>query len=199
MEYSSSWWALLVGSRFGPFGDLRRKKNRAVATLLIANEDGAEPVATAQRGQSSVLRIGIVLRVADLNRWAKKMASLISKIKRRLSRDFPTREVKFDDAGFTVFEEEKQPVRADWLSVKEVFAYKDDLFAYDEICVGFRFDDAGAYWWVGEDYVGYKKFVEELKSRFPGIKTDWFSEVAFPPFLQNRTTLWGTSQSQPKK
>jgi hypothetical protein len=35
--------------------------------------EDAEPVATAQRGQSSVLRIGIVLRVADLKRWAKKM------------------------------------------------------------------------------------------------------------------------------
>jgi hypothetical protein len=129
----------------------------------------------------------------------RKMASLISKIKRRLSRDFPKREVKFDDAGFTVFAEEKQPVHADWLSVKEVFAYKDDLFTYDEICVGFRFDDAGTYWWVGEDYVGYQQFIEELKGRFPGIKTDWFSQVAFPPFLQNRTTLWGTPQPQSQK
>ncbi len=33
-------------------------------------KDGAEPVATAQRGQSSVLRISIVLRVADLKRSA---------------------------------------------------------------------------------------------------------------------------------
>jgi hypothetical protein len=33
----------------------------------------AEPGATAQRGQSSVLQIGVVLRVADLNRSAKHM------------------------------------------------------------------------------------------------------------------------------
>ena len=128
-----------------------------------------------------------------------KMASLISKIKRRLSRAFPKREVKFDDAGFTVFEEEKHAVRADWLSVKEVFAYKDDLFAYDEICIGFRFDDTGAYWWVGEDYISYREFVEGLKDKFPGIKSDWFSEVAYPPFIQNRTTLWGISQPQIQK
>jgi hypothetical protein len=127
------------------------------------------------------------------------MASLISKIKRRLSRDFPKREVKFDNGGFTVFEEEKPPVRAEWSRVKEVFAYKDDLFAYDEICVGFRFDDSGAYWWVGEDYDGYHEFVEELTVRFPGIKTDWFSEVALPAFIQNRTTLWGIPQPQSQK
>ena len=36
------------------------------------DEIGAQPVATAQRGQASDLRIGIVLRVADLKRWAKK-------------------------------------------------------------------------------------------------------------------------------
>ena len=32
----------------------------------------AQQAATAQRGQSSILRIGIVLRVADLKRWAKQ-------------------------------------------------------------------------------------------------------------------------------
>jgi hypothetical protein len=124
------------------------------------------------------------------------MASVMFRIKRRFTRDLPKREVKFDDAGFTVFAKGTELVHADWLSVKEVFAYKDDLFAYDEICIGFRFDDAGRYWWVGEDYVGYQKFVEGLKSRFPGIKTGWFSEVAHPPFIHNRTTLWGVSQAQ---
>jgi hypothetical protein len=42
---------------------------------LASNEERAEPAAKAQRGQSSVLRIGIVLRVADLNRWAKTMTT----------------------------------------------------------------------------------------------------------------------------
>jgi hypothetical protein len=43
-------------------------------------EDGAEPVATAQRGQSSVLRISIVLRVAELKRSAKKSMRPLLKI-----------------------------------------------------------------------------------------------------------------------
>jgi hypothetical protein len=34
----------------------------------LRDESGAQPDATAQRGQASVLRIGIVLREADLNR-----------------------------------------------------------------------------------------------------------------------------------
>ena len=127
------------------------------------------------------------------------MASLISKLKRRFSKDFPKRKVLFDDVGFTVFEEEKQIVRVEWVSVKEVFAYKVDLGTYDEICIGFRFDDTGAHWWISEEFEGYKELVGELTARFIGINTDWFHEVAFPAFAYNRTTLWGTPEPQTGK
>ena len=127
------------------------------------------------------------------------MTSFISKIKDRFSRKEPKFAVDFDTAGFTISEDEKPKVRVDWLSVREIFAYKDDLFSYDEICIGFRFNDAGEYWWVGESHVGYREFTENLKERFPEIRTDWFSDVAFPAFAYNRTTLWGVPQPQTQK
>jgi len=126
------------------------------------------------------------------------MTTLLSKLKKRFSRQEPPREVSFDDEGFTMLGE-KEPVRASWDRVREVFAYKIDLFAYDEICIGFRFDASGAHWWVGEDYVGYRQFVDELPKRFPGIRTDWFADVAHPAFVENRTTLWGELWSPPKE
>ena len=78
-----------------------------------------------------------------------------------------------------------------WSQVVEVFAYKMDLFNVDQICVGFRLDGSGAHYWVSEEFTGYKEFMARLKVCFSGIREDWFSEVAFPAFVENRTTLWG--------
>lgn len=119
------------------------------------------------------------------------MRTFLSKMKRRLSKDFPKREVRFDGDGFSVFEEEEKKCSVRWSDAVEVFAYKMDLFTVDEICIGFRVDSAGAYWWVSEEFAGYREFVEELSRRFPGIRADWFSDVAFPAFVEKRTTLWG--------
>ena len=78
-----------------------------------------------------------------------------------------------------------------WSAVVEVFAYKDDCFFYDRICVGFRTSGDGTWWRVDEENPGYQELLAALPDHFPGIRTDWFSEVAFPAFATNRTTLWG--------
>jgi len=120
-------------------------------------------------------------------------------MKRRLSRDFPKREVRFDDQGFTVLEKEEKKASVRWSEVLEIFAYKLDLGIYDEICVGFRIDSAGTHWWVSEEFNGYREFIEELSRRFPEIRTDWFLDVAFPAFVENRTTLWGEPWAPPQE
>lgn len=129
----------------------------------------------------------------------EQMRAFLSKTKRRLSRDFPKREVRFDGDGFSVFEEEEKKGSVRWSDAMEVFAYKMDLFSVDEICIGFRIDSAGTHHWVSEEFTGYREFVEELPRRFPGIRTDWFSDVAFPAFVENRTTLWGEPWSPPSR
>lgn len=121
----------------------------------------------------------------------KMIKNIKAKIRTILSRNQPKREVRFDDSGFTIRDGRKEPVTGSWAMVKEVFAFKLDRFTYDDICIGLRFDSSGNYWWISEVDVGYQDFMKELKRRFPGIREDWFAEVAVPAFLENRTTLWG--------
>lgn len=121
------------------------------------------------------------------------MTQLLAKLRDWLSRKDPVTEVRFDDSGFTVYSGNRARQIAHWSAVLEVFAYKQDCFTFDDIWIGFRFNEAGDYWRVMEDWIGYKEFVEQLPARFPGIRTDWFDEVARPAFAYNRTTLWGES------
>jgi hypothetical protein len=125
------------------------------------------------------------------------MHAFLSKLKKRMSRQEHRRVVKCDDEGFEVFEEARSQARVRWSDVLEVFAYKMDLFMYDEICIGFRVSADGTHWWVSEEFIGYRELIEELRHRFPGIREDWFSTVAFPAFVPNRTTLWGESWTRP--
>lgn len=82
--------------------------------------------------------------------------------------------------------------RLRWADVKEVFAHKDDVFAYDIICIGFRIDEKGNFYDVDEEMWGYEELREFLPKQFPGIREDWFRDVAFPPFEPCVTHLWGT-------
>ena len=78
----------------------------------------------------------------------------------------------------------------DWKDISKVIAYKDDLFSYDEICVGFVLQGSDEYQWTGEDMVGYKELIDYLPSVFPGIRTDWWEKVAFPAFERNQLVIW---------
>ena len=126
------------------------------------------------------------------------MTAIFANLKELFTPQESVRKVNFDDAGFTILGG-RESVRGSWSSVIEVFAYKDDRFTIDDICIGFRFDAAGAFWWISEDYVGYRAVLEELPQRFSGIRTDWFLEVAHPAFAANRTTLWGETWHALKK
>jgi hypothetical protein len=77
-----------------------------------------------------------------------------------------------------------------WADVREVVAYKEDCFCYDEICVGFRVDDSDNYFRVMESSLNYELLLKELPQKCPGVREDWFEEVAFPAFAPNWTRLW---------
>ena len=121
------------------------------------------------------------------------MTAFLTKLKNTLFRKIDSREVRFNDAGISIFVFEKLVTQIDWTSVLEVFAYKEDRFTFDGICLGFRVNADGTYWIICEDFTGYQALLDELNRRYDGIRTDWFPEVAFPPFATNRTTLWGES------
>ena len=104
-----------------------------------------------------------------------------------------------EESGFKVLDQEKTLVHVAWAEVLEVFAYKEDRFTYDDICIGFRVSEHGTFWMVSEDFVGYETLLAELERRFSGIRMDWFTDVGFPAFATNRTTLWGTRWEQGNK
>jgi hypothetical protein len=56
--------------------------------------------------------------------------------------------------------------------------------------MGFRVAAAGAYL-VDEDMAGYPDLMKAIERAFPDCKKDWWSEVAFPAFATNETTVWG--------
>lgn len=123
----------------------------------------------------------------------RKIISALSVPPEKEMPGWPERMIKIDDTGFSVVTGDPEDVRCNWASVREVFVYKEDLFSYDQTCLGFRFDDSGNSWWVAESYTGYKALLDELPRKFPGIRTDWYEEVAHRAFVENRTTLWGTT------
>ena len=100
--------------------------------------------------------------------------------------------LQIDHRGLRIETEKGDSDTLEWRSVLDVFGFKDDVFAYDMICIGFRTDETGEYWKIDEEYVGYKELLEFLPEVFPGLRTDWFFEVAFPAFTPCVTTLWGT-------
>lgn len=86
-----------------------------------------------------------------------------------------------------------------WHEVREIVAYKEDCFGVDSICIGFRIEDSEKYPRVFEEAEGYKEMLSELERRFPDIRKDWFNEAAFPAFVPNWTTIWGTPFSKELK
>ena len=78
-----------------------------------------------------------------------------------------------------------------WCAVKEVFAFKRDLFARDLICIGFRVSDAGEYWEIDEEMAGWECVLAGLIGAFPGVDEQWWEKVVFTPFQTHVITLWG--------
>ena len=103
-----------------------------------------------------------------------------------------TPRLKIDLRGLRIETAKGDSETMEWSSVLEVFGFKEDVFAFDIICIGFRTGETGEYWKVDEEWEGYKELLTLLPEVFSGIRTDWFSEVAFPAFKPCVTTLWGT-------
>jgi hypothetical protein len=118
------------------------------------------------------------------------MKGLLSKLRRRMARDYPRRTVFWDEEGFTVTEEDKAPSRLEWVEIDKIYAHKIDLFSYDEIMLGFAAQKANRVVEVGESLTGFQEFRSEVERRYPTALQDWFTTVAFPAFEQNLTTIW---------
>lgn len=99
--------------------------------------------------------------------------------------------IRLESSGFSVTDGDQVILEVVWSEVREVVAFKEDRFTVDDVCVGFRTDEANTYHRVTEEFAHYSDLLAELPRRFPGIRTDWFREVTVPAFAPNWTTLWG--------
>ena len=131
----------------------------------------------------------------------RPITAVLLKLVKGLLRYQPSRcKIRFDDVGFTVIHETTRKFRIDYSKVCAVYAFRDDFFSNDEVCIGFRcVDDDGPHRWVKEDHAGYRRLLKELTGRFAGIRINQLSELTSPASDQQWTLLWGEPWSPAEK
>jgi hypothetical protein len=80
--------------------------------------------------------------------------------------------------------------RVKWADVKEIVAFKEDLFAYDLICLAFRVSDNDEWYKIDEEMEGFGEILDPLSEAFPGIPDCWYQDVMHPAFATNAAVLW---------
>jgi len=78
-----------------------------------------------------------------------------------------------------------------WRGVRQICAWKEDLFVVDLICMGFRLGDESTLVWCDEECNGWDALQERLEKEFQVKAEMWWRRVAFPAFVANWTTVWG--------
>lgn len=83
--------------------------------------------------------------------------------------------------------------RIRWKDVREIVAYKQDLFGYDRIWLSLRRDGQPPEWVECQDADDRWEALcfEQLPAHFPGLMEHWWTVVAFPAFVTNYTMVWG--------
>lgn len=95
------------------------------------------------------------------------------------------------DNGFRMVHGETVLTTIHWSDVKKIVAYKNDLWTFDEICVGFVTEPNADEWWeICEDWPGFNEVCGRMRSYFPSIPEDWYQKVMHPAFARNETVLW---------
>ncbi len=89
---------------------------------------------------------------------------------------------------FAALADPLHPATIDWDDLREIQAYKVDLFALDMICVLLKRDARDVE--INEHMLGWEDFTSSMVRRFPGIRPDWFHKVAYPTFEPNPLILW---------
>ena len=75
-----------------------------------------------------------------------------------------------------------------WSDVTEITAFKRDILTTDKICLRFQLDD-GSCIEANEEMFGFRQFTENVTAKF-GLASTWWSDVAFPAFKTNVSTIW---------
>jgi len=97
--------------------------------------------------------------------------------------------------SWLTLENETGSVSLCWPEVREVVAFKRDLYAVDLICLTFGLASGRAVE-LHEEMHGWQAVLEGLPQYLPGSKPfpEWFHEVAVPAFAPNPTFVFRRSQ-----
>jgi hypothetical protein len=78
----------------------------------------------------------------------------------------------------------------EWAQVSEIAAWKDDVFAYDIICLGFQAKGETEYNCCDEEDHGWDDLLLAMERTLGVRSSDWWERLAFPAFQKNWTVLW---------
>ena len=78
-----------------------------------------------------------------------------------------------------------------WRDVQRIVVYKEDIFAYDLICMQFDLAD-GEFLRVHEHMNHWEEIATVVSERFPEAVAPevWFDQVMLPPFAPCLTEVW---------
>ena len=94
------------------------------------------------------------------------------------------------DAESIVVRRGTEEVRLNWNWIDEIYAYKTDLFTTDLICLAIICGTQKQAIEIHEEMHGYYDARPYFTAHLPGYSESWFSEVAFPAFVENRKMIW---------
>ncbi len=94
---------------------------------------------------------------------------------------------EYHDNGFTVTYNDFTKT-LQWNEITQMNAYKIDLITTDCIVLEIVYGDEVIT--INEELRGWYQFVIKTKQVFPSIPKDWDINIMFPPFAENRTTIY---------
>ena len=128
------------------------------------------------------------------NSPSRQIAKLMRQIQ---SGELPQRtkfdhEIKFTETGFTIVATSGIAVcGCDWASVRNLTAFKEDLFATDLVCLAFELSD-GSVINANEEMDGWSELCDALPVHLPGAPAwnQWFMNITVPAFEPCVTPLY---------
>ena len=93
--------------------------------------------------------------------------------------------------GFEVFDKQKSLWGLLWIDIKEIIAYKVDLFTFDDVRFGFRTSDIDEFYIISEDFIGFLELEKALMKNLPTFDHTWRETVVLPTFATNLRTIYG--------
>jgi hypothetical protein len=103
--------------------------------------------------------------------------------------------VRCDEIGLTQVVQQGESAQTHhlvWEQVANVFAYKRDCFAVDQICIVIGTATPTEWIEVREDDEGYQYLIEQMPIRIVGCPTpnEWWERVVLPPFATQWTQIY---------